>query len=152
MMPSSNVDALASLRATAESRQMYNQAFLSRLGAGKPQSSLLSRDLLGGISQSPYFPGGTPAVPTSANDAMLLAAAARNSQPGGGAPINRALLAAAAARGPDPSSGVVSNAALTQQYLQLLQSRQGMSGLTGGPNAPGPPNDGDDTRNEERYG
>lgn len=148
MMPPANAgDALASLRAAADSRQLYNQALLGRLAAGQQQQQQLGlpQNMLG-FSQSSQF----HANPPTANN-MLLAAAARNAR-SGATSVNPALLAAAAAGTNQSSTGT--HTALTRHYLQLLQNRQDVaSALTGAAPTSTPSTgagDGDAASDEER--
>lgn len=153
MLSPANADALASLRAAAESRQVYNQALLSRLAAGQQQqqSSLLPQNLMG-FSQYSHLQGN-PGNTSNASDAILFAAAARNALPGGST-LNPALLAAAAAGTGNNQSSTGTNTALTRHYLQLLHNRQDMaSALVGGSDfgpSSGRDGDGDGSGQEER--
>ena len=139
MSSSSPSDALSSLRAAAESRQLYNQALLNRIAASQQQqSSLLPHDLLS-FSQSTHFQGGNPG-------GILALAAARNLS---GASVNRAYLSSSAAAGgsPTPSNA---NSALTRHYLQLLQGRQDAVGPFGCTNDSGKPSGGGDGASKPR--
>jgi len=146
MLSPANADALASLRAAAESRQVYNQALLSRLAAGQQQSSLLPQNLMG-FSQYSHLQGN-PGHTTNASDAILFAAAARNALPGGST-LNPALLAAAGTGTNQSSTGT--STALTRHYLQLLHNRQDMANaLVGGSDFGPSSRDGDVSGQEER--
>ena len=149
MSQGNTVNALASLRAAAETRQFYNQALLNHLAGPQQPSSFLSQDLLG-LRQS----AGSQGLPPSASDMIL--AAARNSQNGGS--VNPALLAAAAASAGKPSATGGANSSLTRQYyLQMLQNRQDMAISTGvsegGTNDSKSPagGDGESASNSDRY-
>jgi len=149
MMPQGNTaDALASLRAASESRQMYNEALLSRLaGQQQQQASFLPQEFLG--LQQHSRSGNNQGMGPSAHDILLLAA--RNAQAGG--LMNPALF------GASNSSANGTTSALTRHYLQLLQSRQdsmtnamiggGMSGNNVSKSS-GTGGDGDSGSNEDR--
>lgn len=126
MTPSVNAEAFATLRAAAESRQIYNHALLSRLVSGQQQQQLATRlqtDRLG-YSQSFQFFGGPP--PSSAID-MLFGAGQSSQMDRTVSSVNPAPFGVSAGEGTAGgcmSSSDGTNTALTRHLLQLLQSRQ----------------------------